>query len=324
MTPILRIAAVVLARGRRRGRRRPTPAIDPATGARIPHHRRARRPAPARSQTGRCRRGPMSRCRSRLPAATPAARRRRSGCSEAIPDDDIRVTFTVPDGWEGTATLASGWPAGIGQSRRGGDHLRAGRLAVQRSVSERRHRADPGRADRRGLRRRARGASPARRDDARSTSALAGYSGKYLELQVPMTHIQDSSARSCEGCPSTAHGSPGTSPRGRVSGGTSGSSMSAASAWWSRPWTTRARHPRSRRSSRASWTRSPSNRPQRPLCRHRRVPGLERREPGAGLAGAGPRRARWGPRYRAACGRPYRCVKGTSDSPTCPGSTSGA
>ena len=93
------------------------------------------RPAPGRPAAG----GDL--CRD----AVRGSRQRRllpppqAGCSEAIPDDDIRVTLTVPDGWSGVGDLGVGLDVDRSQHAHWAEVIFVrGAWLLHRSLSERR------------------------------------------------------------------------------------------------------------------------------------------------------------------------------------------
>ena len=116
-----------------------------------------------------------------MPAGTPP----QPGCSETPADDSIRVTVTVPAGWEVDPLRLGVWlTAKNSPARRGEPVRRTWRVAVPGSLSWVSDDGHPGRAVRRRLRQRDREQSVARRDDARARHP-GGYAGKYLDLQIP-------------------------------------------------------------------------------------------------------------------------------------------
>ena len=201
-------------RGRGRARRSPsgsssTPSRPSTVGVpRTPHRRRARPRAPPRSRTARCAAGTY------VVTAVRELRQRRlrwpsqPGCSDAIPDDDIRVTFTRPRrlGRDGRPTASAGHR--VRQTPDGAAIIFVRGASPYDDPCDDGSGHDPGRPDRRRLRRRARGASAARRDDPRRRHA------RRVPRQVPRAagpRCRPSRAAAnppaSRGAPSTAHGS---------------------------------------------------------------------------------------------------------------------
>ena len=167
--------------------------------------------------------GPLAAGIYRIPQWDTGCGERQPGCSPSPAHDAVRVTLLVPNGWEGV--IGTIWLAEKGNGAPDGAGLLVGRGAwlLTDPCTKAEHAVPPDIA-----------VGPTVDDFANAIAdhplldatdpvdvTLAGYSGKYVELRVP---ADSPSARS------TVPGTRGSSPRGRATSGTSGSSTWMASA----------------------------------------------------------------------------------------------
>ena len=255
---VLRPADVVGRRARSDADARPVRRLRPPTPTPSPS-------PDARSVRPRFHDGPLA---AGTYVATPFDRRMGTTSATCRPsrdaanstdDDTIRIHAHRPR-WLVRSSGDGIWRPrhGTSRARRCGLALRSRRLAVERSVSMQ---SRPRTGSRSG-RPSPTSSTRSRRIPLLDTTTpadvtLAGYAGKYFDLQVPADISTDEKCN--PSAPTTGPGNPGSTPRARASAGTSGSSTSMAFASWSRAPTTREPSPRVAPSSRRSWTRSRSN-----------------------------------------------------------------
>ena len=158
----------------------------------------------------------------------------QSGCVELEADDAFRVSITVPDGWSGVGNGI--WLTGRQWSARRGGHVDPTRRLALTDPCQNGQDADipvgPTVADFVD----AVAAHPILDTTPPVDVTLAGYSGKYFDLQIPADISTDSNYK--PECPYYRPWEPGSMPRARANAGTSGSSTSMAFASWSRASTT--------------------------------------------------------------------------------------